>query len=148
MTKDFGGLKTLLETNAAFDTDVRGKSLQPVLAMLNGDESGESRFVAVLSDDVLDAVGDGVRALTSAQLATLQLYTSRDVVDFQKSSIRVEMREIFATQPAVQARLAAIASRTRTFAEGLGFSSVTKEDLWKVLPLIFKSYMAEYRRRG
>lgn len=147
MGKDFAGLKTLLET-PAFDTVVRGKSLQPIMAILNSDEAGQTQFLSVPSDDVLDAIGDGVRTLTAEKLATLQLFTSRNEVNFQKQSVRREIRDIFSDNTTVQDRLAAIASRTRTFAEGLGFASITKEDLWKVLPLIFKSYMAEYQRRG
>lgn len=148
MAKDYTALTTFLDAAPAFDAEVRNKSLQPLIAKLNSPEAGQTGFQVVSSDDVLEAIGNGVRSLTAQQLQRLQLFTSREEVDFNRQRIRGEMRDIFSGNTAVLDRLQALASRTKNYCEAFGFDSVSKRDLWKVLPNISKSYMAEYLARG
>ncbi len=148
MAKDYAALKGFLESEAGFDTNVRAKSIRPLIEQLNGEESGQTSSKVVSSEDVLDAIGSGIRTLTSAQKETLRLFTNRENVDFRKVSIRAEIIEVFSGQAQVLARIQSLVTRTKTFCERFGFDRVTKEDLWKVLPQIPKSYMAIYRARG
>lgn len=148
MAKDFNALKVELENSARYDTAVRGKSLQPLMALLNEEEIGQRVFRATPAEDVREAIGDGVRSLTADQKATLRLFIGSDnLVDFRKPAIRAEIREVFSGKTDVLTRLRTVAQRTRTYGEAFGFEQVRKEDLWRVLPQIFKSYMAEYLRR-
>ncbi len=148
MIKDFAGLQAFLESDVDFDTAVRGKSIRPLLAQLNDSGPGTSIFQQVVSEEVLDAIGDGTRGLSAQELARLQLYTSRDEIDFTKPAIRAEIDEIFVGNTRVLASLATVSSRSETHGNVFGFDPVVKEDLWQILPNIAKSYMAVYRARG
>lgn len=149
MTKNYSALTTELDTNARYDTAVQGKSLQPLMALLNTEESGQVVAQAVSSDDVREAIGDGIRGLSAAQIQTLRLMIPDDGrVDFRKANIRNEIREVLSGKTAALDRLRDVATRTRTYGEAFGFENVNKQDLWKVLPDIAKSYMATYLARG
>lgn len=146
---DLIALKTALENDARYDTVVRSGKNSAVLALLNDDEVGQTRFLVVPIDDVLEAIGDGVRGLTAAQRETLKLFTVRDTVDFRKSAIRTEIREVFSGNATVLTRLQTVAQRTRTYGEAFTDSgAISLRDLWDVLKDIPKSYMAQYLARG
>ena len=149
MAKDYSALTTELDSNSRYDIAVRGKSLRPLMALLNAEQSGQTVAQAVSSDDVREAIGDGIRGLSAAQIQTLRLMIPDDgQVDFRKANIRNEIREVLTGKTAALTRLQAIATRTRTYGEAFGFERVTKQDLWKVLPNIPRSYMATYLARG
>ncbi len=143
MAIDYVALQAALENDARYDSAVRGGRNRELLALLNAPETGRSVFQVVNTDDLLDAIGDGVRALTANQRETLKLYLAKETVDFTKANILTEIQNLFATQPVVLNRITAIASRPRSFGEAFG-GEVTLRDLWKVLPNITKSYMVSY----
>ena len=149
MSIDLVALETALETDPRYDVAVRAGKNRDLLALLNEAETGQTVFQAVAKDDVLEAIGDGVRSRTAAQIEALRLYTSGEQVDFRKPAIRTELQEIFTGNQPVQDRLRALATRTPSYGEAFGEGSeVTLSDLWKVLPQIPKSYMAQYLARG
>ena len=147
MSIDLDALKAALESDARYDRAVRDGKNRELLALLSSPEPGITVFQSVPKDDALEAVGDGVRGLTPVQIETLRLYTSGEQVNFQKLAIRTEFREIFSGNQPVIDRLVAVAARTRSYGEAFG-GEVTLRDLWAVLPLIPKSYMAQYLARG
>ena len=147
MSIDLNALKTALETDPRYDAGVRAGRNEELLALLKVAETGQTVFQSVSRDDVLEAIGDGVRSLTSAQIEALRLYTSGEQVDFRKPAILTEVREILSANQPVLDRLQAVAQRTRTFGEAFG-GEVTLRDLWAVLKQIPKSYMAQYLARG
>ena len=140
-------LKTALESDPRYDSAVRSGKNRELLALLSAPEPGATVFQAVPKDDVLEAIGDGVRPLTPSQLETLRLYTSGDQVDFRRLGIRTEIQEIFRGNQPVLDRLTAVSERTRSYGEAFG-DDVTLRDLWAVLKQIPKSYMAQYLARG
>ena len=99
------------------------------------------------SEDVLDAIGGGIRNLTPQQLETLRIFTGRERVDFRKQGVRSELRQIFAGKRDVLDRLQTVGSRTATYGDRFG-GRVALRDLWAVLKDIPKSYMAQYIARG
>jgi len=147
MPIDLVALKTALQTDLRYDSAVRGGKNRELLSLLNEAEIGQTVFQAVARDDVLEAIGDGVRSLTAAQIEALRLYTSGEQVDLQKPAIRTEVQRIFAGNQPVLDRLQAIAQRTRSYGEAFG-GEVTLRELWVVLKQIPKSYMAQYLARG
>ena len=146
MATDLAALKTALETDTRYDAAVRSGKNSILLILLKEEEAGQTVFRAVTSEDVLDAIGDGVRGLTGVQLEMLRLYTSREFVDFRKTAIRAELREIFSGNASALTRLKTVESQVRSYGEGFG-GIVSFRDLWKVLPGISKSYMAKYKAR-
>jgi len=148
MAIDLVALKTALETDSRYDAAVRSGKNRELLALLNADEVGQTAFNVVPTEDVLDAIGDGVRGMTAAKLQTLRLFTNHPEVDFRKASVRAELLEIFSGNVVVRARISAIAQRDRTFAEGIAGEEVRLKDLWAVLKDIPKSYMATWLARG
>ncbi len=147
MSIDLVALETALETDPRYDVAVRAGKNRNLLALLNEAETGQTVFQAVAKDDVLEAIGDGVRSRTAAQIEALRLYTSGEQVDFRKPAIRTELQEIFTGNQPVQDRLQALATRTPSYGEAFG-GEVTLRDLWAVLKQIPKSYMAQYLARG
>lgn len=138
-------LKATLEIDPRYDGAVRSGKNSQILALLNENEAGQIQFLVVPTDDVLEAIGDGVRGLTAAQIETLCLFTARDTVDFRKEAIRDEIQEVFSGKAAVQTRLQAVGQRTRTYGEAFTDGGlVSLRDLWAVLKDIPKSYMAQY----
>lgn len=145
---DLVALKTALETDVRYDAAVRSGKNSQVLALLNDPELGQTQLLMVPTEDVLEAIGDGVRGLTVAQRETLRLFTAREFVDFRKAAIRTEIREVFAGKAAVLSRLQAVAQRTRTYGEAFtDGEAVSLKDLWAMLKDIPKSYMAQYLAR-
>ena len=154
MAKDFAALQTALNTDARYDTAVRGKSLQPLMALLNAEDTST---VFVYFDtpiaDVLEAAGAvKLKGLTPDERGRLGVLKQRtdagDVVALSKSGVRAEMLDVFGiTETQLAAGIPAV-RRKALFAEAFGFERVVKEDLWKVLPNIAKSYMAVYLARG
>ena len=71
MPIDLAALKTALETDARYDATVRSGDNRSLLALLNDDEAGQTLPQIVQSDEVMDAIGDGIRGLTSEELVTL-----------------------------------------------------------------------------
>ena len=147
MAIDYTALQTALETDIRYNSAVVSGKNNDLLNLLNDDETGQTVFQVVTTDDLLDAIGSGVRTLTSDKLQTLQLYIGKDNVDFTKASIRAEINEIFAGQLTVQSGITTLSSRTRSYGEGFG-GTIELRDLWVVLPNIAKSYMANYIARG
>lgn len=147
MAINYSALQTDLENNTRYNRAVRDGKNRDLLSLLNDDESGQTVFRVVETNDLLDAIGSGVRSLSSGQLQILQIYTAKDQVDFTKASIRAEIQEIFIGQTAVQDQIQTLSSRTRSYGEGFG-GTIGLRDLWKVLPNINKSYMATYIARG
>lgn len=136
---DLAALRTALENDARYDTAVRAGKNRDLLNLLGEDEAGDTQFLVVPSEDVLEAIGDGVR--NPQALAIIQLFTARETVDFTKLSVRTELREALVSNPAAQARLDAVMFRTRTFGEAFG-GTVTSRDLGIVLKGIAKSMTA------
>lgn len=148
MAIDFAALKTALETDPRYDTAVRAGKNRELLALLDQEEAGQTVFKSVPVDEVREAIGDGVRGLTAAQIQVLRLFVSEQgEVDFRKAATRAEIREIFTGNTTVLGRLQAVATRTRTYGEAFG-GTVALHDLWVVLKQIPKSYMATYIARG
>ncbi len=149
MAKNYQALTTELQSRARYNSAVRGKSLQPLLALLNEEESGKTVPRSVPSIDVREAIGDGIRGLSASQIQTLRLMIPESgEVDFRRTAISDEIREVLTGKANALTRLQTLATRTRTYGEAFGFERVTKRDLWKVLPNIPKSYMATYLARG
>jgi len=149
MATDLVALKTALETDMRYDTVVTGGRNRELLVLLAAEEPGQTVFLSVPSAEVLDAIGDGVRSLTTEALAVLRLYTGGAEVDFRKAAIRAELLQVFAGQGAVIKRVTAIARRTRTYGEEFNpDGAVSLRDLWAVLKLIPKSYMATKLAQG
>jgi len=147
MAIDLASLKTALENGARYDVAVRSGKNSVLLSLLREEEAGKTVFRSVSSEDVLEAIGDGVRGKSALQLELLRLYTSKENVDFSKAAIRTELRQIFTGQTVVLSRLQVLSSRTRSYSEAFG-GDVSLRDLWAVLPDISKSYMAQYKARG
>lgn len=142
MTVDLVSLRTALEFDARYDAAVVAGNNRGLLSLFNDDEeAGQTTFLQVDSEDVLDAIGDGVRGLSTARIETLRLFTSRETVDFRKQSIRRELRQIFTGNPDVLGRLQAVSSRPSTYAERFG-GQVTLQDL-AVLSDVPKSHRAK-----
>ena len=141
MVIDLAALKTALETNSRYDVAVTSGKNRDLLRLLNADEPNQTVFQAVSSEDVLDAIGDGIRSLTAMQLETLRIFTNREEVDFRKPSIRTELRQIFAGNDIVLTRITTAITKTRSYGEAFG-GTVTLQNLWAVLKNIPKSYMA------
>ncbi len=148
MPVDLVALEEALENGSRYDAAVRSGKNSQILALLNEDEAGQTQFLVVPTDDVLEAIGDGVRGLTAAQRETLRLFTARDIVDFRKKAIRDEIQEVFSGKAVVQTRLQAVAQRTRTYGEAFtDGEAISLRDLWAVLKDVPKSYMAQYLAR-
>lgn len=158
MAQDFAALKTALETDARYDAAVRhdpiantgGKSLQPIMALLNAeDPSGAYVYEDVLVADVLDAApANKLKNLTTVDRARLQvLKQGGDIVALSRSGIRTELLDVFGvTEDQLATGIPSVRRKPR-YGEAFGFKTVTKQDLWKVLPQIAKSYMAQYLAR-
>lgn len=138
---DLQALKTALETDPRYDVAVRAGKNRDLLNLLNEPEVEQFQFLIVPTDDVLEAIGDGVRGLTVEQRETLRLFTAREFVDFRKPAIRTEVREVFTGNTAVLNRLRAVAQRTRTYGEAFG-GTVTSRDLGIALKGVAKSMTA------
>ena len=147
MPVDLDALKTALENDPRYDSAVRTGQNRELLNLLKDPETGQTVFQSVPKDDVLEAIGDGVRSLTTAQIETLSLYMSGEQVDFRKPPIRTELQQIFTGNTAVLDRLQTLEVRTRAYGEAFG-GEATLRDLWVVLKQIPKSYMAQYLARG
>ena len=159
MAKDFAALETALETDPRYDAAVRhdpilnvgGKSLQPIMALLNEeDPDGDFVYTDVSVADVLDAApANKLKNLTADQRARLQvLKQGGDIVALSRPGIRAELLDVFQITEAQLATGLPVVRRRPRYGEAFGFDRVTKEDLWQVLPQITKSYMAQYRARG
>ncbi len=144
---DLVELKIALETDPRYDNAVRTGKNRELLALFAADTTGLT-FLKVGPEDVMDAIGDGVRGLTAEQREILLLFTSGEAVDFRKVATRTEIRQVFDSKAAVLARLQAVGSRTATFGDAFGDSPVSLRDLWAVLRDIPKSYMATKLAEG
>lgn len=138
---DLIALKAALETDARYDAAVRAGKNRDLLSLLDDPEPGETQFLVVPSGDVLEAIGDGLRAATAREL--IGLFTARDTVDFTKVATRTEVREALQSSPDAQTRLDAVMSRPRTYGEAFtDEEAIILRDLWAVLKDIPKSAMA------
>lgn len=147
MPIDLDTLANTLATDSRYDIAVISGKNQDLLALLGEAETGKTVFRSVPKDDVLEAIGDGVRTLTTTQIEMLCLYASGGEVDFRKPAIYAEIGQIFAGNQDVLDRLRVIATRTPSYGEAFK-GEVTLRDLWAVLKQIPKSYMATYLARG
>ncbi len=143
MVKDYPGLQAELETNIPrYDAAVRAGNNSTLVDLLNEDETGQTIAVARSSDDVREAIGDGIRGLTAAQIQTLRLMIPENgEVDFSRVAIRDEIREVLDGKTAALARLQTLATRTRTYGEAFGFERVSLNDVRQVVRLIAKSFI-------
>ncbi len=144
---DIAALTTALDTEPRYNAAVMGGRNRELLALLNADEAGETIFLEVSSEDLLEAIGDGVRGLSATQLETLRLYTSRETVDMRKPALRAELLQMFGGNANARTRISDAVSRTKTYGEAFG-GEVTLGDLWAALRGVTKSYMAQQIARG
>ncbi len=148
MTIDLEALRIELGTSPRYDSVVRLGRNRELLALLDEDEAGQNTFLVVNSEEVLEAIGDGLETLTAAvAVEKLRLLTARQTVDFNKQAIRGQLRGIFAGNQLVLDRLQAVGSRTATHAERFG-GKVSLRNLWALLKDIPKSYMATKMAEG
>jgi len=115
-------LKTDLENNPRYHDSVVAGDNSRTLELLSEDEPGQTIFVIVAVDEVKEAIGNGIRSLTAAQIQALRFLVDSggNTVDFSVRAIRQELAQIFSTQQPVKDRLVAVASRTRTYSEAHG----------------------------
>ena len=71
MPIDLSALKAALETDLRYDAAVRAGRNMGLLTLLIETETGQTVYQAVPKDEVLEAIGDGVRGLSAAQIEKL-----------------------------------------------------------------------------
>ena len=107
MAADLTALKIELETNMRYDDAVVQNTVlgvrqgnRQLLALLAEDEPGQTEFREVDTAAVLEALGDGVRGLTTAQIETLRLFTAGLTVDFRRQANRPDQPGLeYSTRP-------------------------------------------------
>ena len=145
MAIDLAALKTALETDSRYDAAVKAGKNRDLLTLLNASEPARTKIVTTTRDDVMEAIGDGIRTLTSMEVETLSLLLGVDTVDFTKAGILSEIENIFSANATVLSRLRALHTVSRTYGEAFAGEPgdvVTNRDLGAVLSQIPKSYMA------
>ena len=142
---DLAALITELETNPRYDATVVSGSNSGTLALLLEDEPGQTTFTTATANEVRQAVGNGIRTLTAAQIQQLRFLVSEgdEGVDFSVPAIRQELAQIFDSQQPVKDRLAALASRPRTFGEAFG-GQPTLNDVRAAVRQISKSLISQH----
>jgi len=143
MAIDLDALQAVLETDSRYDAPVTSGNHAEVLRLLNEEEPGQTKFLDVPIEDVLEAIGDGIQSLTAEALGRLRLFTNLPTVDFNRPAIRTEIRTIFAGNAPVLTRLQTLAVVPRTFGEGFG-GQVGLPEIRTVLRLVSKSHLARY----
>lgn len=140
MTIDLAALKTALETDPRYDADVRAGRNRNLVILLDDPEVGKTKVLKVGGEDVLNAIGEGVRGLIDKDRETLRLFTDRIDIDFSKPSIDAEIREIFKTDTDVLARLDTLTKRTQTYGEAFG-GTISIDDIRLSVRQISKSFI-------
>ena len=160
MAKDFAALQVALDTDPRYDAAVRhdpvlntgGKSLQPIMALLNEEDStGSFVYSDIPVADIIDAApANKIKNLTAIERARLQLLKQggdQELVGTSRLGVRTELLDVLGITIAQLATGVPAVRRRPRFGEAFGFDRVRKEDLWKVLPQIAKSYTAHYLAR-
>ncbi len=142
MDKNPDALKGELETADRYDSAVVAGRNSELVELLNEEEEGEVITVSVSSDDVREAIGNGIRGLSATQIQTLRLMIPENgQVDFSRAGIRNEIREVLTGKAAALARLTALATRPRTYGEAFGYERVGLTDVRQAVRQIAKSFI-------
>ncbi len=137
-------LKTALETDPRYKAAVENGSNSTLLELLGEDHPTEKVGQTLSRDEVLEAIGPGLRALTGDALNRLRILTAGDTVDFSRQGVRDEVEAIFAADAGALTRIRNVAGRSKSNGEAAAGGQVTLRDLWKVLPQIPTSHHAKY----
>lgn len=146
MVKDYDALTTALTTDPRYAAAVPGSGITPMLALLNArDPVGDFVFHDVPIADVLEAAGQTrMKALTDVERGRLAVLKDESFVRLSRSQIRAEMLDVFGI---TEDQLASGVPESRTrprFCESFGFDQVTKQDLFRVLPNVPMSHLAQW----
>ena len=142
MAEDFDALRTALENDSLYDTEVREGANGAIVTLLNEADTGFV-FEDVPVDDVQEAAGQArLEALSADERGRLRLLRrSDDTVATSKPAIRAELLDVFAiTEAQLIAGVPAV-RRTATRGDAFGYKKVSLDVVRKAVRLIDKSFI-------
>lgn len=138
---DLAALRTYIEGDVTLMALLAAGNNGELVRRINETPDAGRVPIVARRDDVLAAIGDGLRLLTDPQLQKLRILMSGETVDFRLQAVQAEVREVFVGQTTVLSRIAQAVTRPKRLADRFGAEEVSLHDVRAVAKAVPSSLL-------
>lgn len=142
---DFAALQTYIESTPDLLALLESGANGVLVEQLDAPDVGNVPL-EVDRASVVAAIGDGIRALPDGALQKLRILLGGELIDFRSQPLRDEIRELFAGNTDVLARLQSVAMRPKRLADRFDTTRVSLADVREIARRVYTSHYNKYQR--